>query len=439
MKKFINSILFISTTFTGLAGAQATDFAPPVTESVRSNNKMGLELIRQVIKTDLAQTRSQQNTLISPISAYAAFSMLHAGLRGETLRNLNGFLGISPLPNREFDRQSATLLNSLKIAREPEGRQPQGMPKEPVLGINNSAWSDRRFKFSRDFMSSLQTSYLAETRALDFTDPSSAEAINKWADEKTNGLVKKVISPDELSAALWVLMNATYLEANWATKFDDLAAEQSPRFSKLDGSQVPVKMITGHGQLNYLEGRDYQAVEIPFYGKEQLSFHVILPRTTRDFEKWTTDGAIFDLDHWNNLAAAFAKYSTSPEARDTDVTVTLPTFTFSASATLLKNAPLTRNLGLGFLFKEENAADFSPLGEPPTNVQMIRQNTKIALDKHGVKAAAVTVISGGRTGGPMPTIKKTFVADKPFVFVITSKKTGTILFVGTVVDPAKES
>jgi serpin B len=50
------------------------------------------------------------------------------------------------------------------------------------------------------------------------------------------------------------------------------------------------------------------------------------------------------------------------------------------------------------------------------------------VDEKGTEAGAVTVVV---TDGSMPINRKAFIADHPFVHLLTEEKTGTILFVGT--------
>ena len=56
-----------------------------------------------------------------------------------------------------------------------------------------------------------------------------------------------------------------------------------------------------------------------------------------------------------------------------------------------------------------------------------------SFDEKGTEAAAVTVVGVDTTGGPADTC--TAHADRPFLFALRDVETGTILFMGRVVDP----
>ena len=58
----------------------------------------------------------------------------------------------------------------------------------------------------------------------------------------------------------------------------------------------------------------------------------------------------------------------------------------------------------------------------------------VEVNEEGTEAAAATAI--GMMGG-MPAAPPTFRADHPFLFLIQDNHTGSILFVGRVIDPTK--
>ena len=65
-------------------------------------------------------------------------------------------------------------------------------------------------------------------------------------------------------------------------------------------------------------------------------------------------------------------------------------------------------------------------------IDKVLQKTYIDLDKNGTEAAAVTVISMRVTSvGPGYELPyKNFIADRPFLFVIRERESGTIMFLG---------
>jgi serine protease inhibitor len=79
-----------------------------------------------------------------------------------------------------------------------------------------------------------------------------------------------------------------------------------------------------------------------------------------------------------------------------------------------------------------DGADFtrmSPLGNQLV-MSLLQQNTFVTIDETGTEAAAVTV--GGISVTSAPVVV-TMRVDRPFVFVIRERLSGTILFMGKIV------
>jgi serine protease inhibitor len=62
----------------------------------------------------------------------------------------------------------------------------------------------------------------------------------------------------------------------------------------------------------------------------------------------------------------------------------------------------------------------------------VRQKTYVDVDEEGTEAAGVTSVEIRETSVPD---RFTFRADRPFLFVIRERFSGTILFAGVLVEP----
>jgi serine protease inhibitor len=106
----------------------------------------------------------------------------------------------------------------------------------------------------------------------------------------------------------------------------------------------------------------------------------------------------------------------------------LPRFKLEYGLTM--NRALTA-LGMGIVF--EPAADFSIMYK---NVEVwidsVKHRTLLEVNEEGTEAAAVTVVE--MTLGPQPP-GFWFRADHPFVFMIRENESGTILFIGKIMNP----
>jgi serpin B len=63
-------------------------------------------------------------------------------------------------------------------------------------------------------------------------------------------------------------------------------------------------------------------------------------------------------------------------------------------------------------------------------MSLLQQNTFVSIDETGTEAAAVTV--GGITVTSAPVVI-TMRVDRPFIFVIRERLSGTVMFMGKIV------
>ena len=64
-------------------------------------------------------------------------------------------------------------------------------------------------------------------------------------------------------------------------------------------------------------------------------------------------------------------------------------------------------------------------------ISEVKHKTFVDVNEEGTEAAAATSVGAGVTSMPM-----SFIVDRPFVFVIRERLSGTIMFMGKVVDPS---
>ena len=117
--------------------------------------------------------------------------------------------------------------------------------------------------------------------------------------------------------------------------------------------------------------------------------------------------------------------SSGPQELD----VTLPRFEMTYAADLEK--PLEQ-LGVAAAFAPD-VADFSRInGDRELSVSNVLHKAYIDVSEQGTEAAAVTGIAVLAASVPVP---RKFPVDHPFIFLIRDASTGSLLFLGRVVDP----
>ena len=84
------------------------------------------------------------------------------------------------------------------------------------------------------------------------------------------------------------------------------------------------------------------------------------------------------------------------------------------------------------------SADFSGIdGTRFLYIQDAIHKAFVAVDERGTEAAAATAIIVGQTSIHLPP-PISFIADRPFIFLIRDNTTGAVLFMGKLANPVME-
>jgi serpin B len=213
------------------------------------------------------------------------------------------------------------------------------------------------------------------------------------------------------------LINAIYFNGRWRSQFERAETRREP-FTRGDGSQATVELMHRQGAYALGRGANFTALDLP-YGNAAFSMTVLLP------DPGVAVGDVVVGLTPESWAATLAALDT------TGVDVHLPKFKLSYEKALI---PTLQALGIHAAF-EPGGADFtrmSPEGRA-LFISLVLQKTFVDVNEAGTEAAAATVVGISVTSaGPPPTI---FRADRPFVFAIRERLSGTILFLGTIVAP----
>jgi len=354
------------------------------------------------------------NLLTSPASISMALAMAHAGARGETEEQMAQALHFTLDPDRlhpAFNRLD------LELARRGKGQGRDG--KGFRLAVVNAIWGQEGTRFLAQFLDILAAQYGAGMRLLDFAiAPERCRAIiNAWASDHTGGRIRDLIPPGALDRLTrLILTNAVTFRAAWSTPFN-AALTADDRFSLLDGSESIVAMMNQTESFAYAEGRGYRAVELPYDGWE-LSMVILLPKIGA-FEAFE---AAVDATQVEAIVQGLSHRR---------VALTMPKFLFASGFGL---ADALAAMGMPAAFSED--ADFSGMtGKRDLFLADVIHKAFVSVDEEGTEAAAATAAVMVPTMAPRETPVDLRI-DHPFIFLIRDIKTGALLFVGRVVDPA---
>jgi len=365
---------------------------------------------------DLYQTLREEdgNLFYSPYSISLALAMTYAGARGETSQQMADTLHFVL-----YQDSLHPAFNSLDIELSQRGEGAKGKDGEGFrLNIVNAIWGQDGYQFLSEFLDVLAENYGAGLRTLDFANApeESRITINNWVSDQTEDRIEDLI-PQGLIDALTrlVLTNAIYFNAAWQHPFSEDITEDGP-FYLLDGGEVTVPMMRQTESFSYAEGDEYQAVELPYDGRE-LSMVILLPRAGQ-FEAFegSIDAQVVD---------AILK---GLESRQ--VALTLPEFEFESYFHLKE---ILAAMGMPVAFSGD--ADFSGMtGNRDLFIAEVIHKAFISVDEAGTEAAAATAVVMKEIAAPLEPIEVTI--DHPFIFLIRDIETGTILFVGRIVNPS---
>lgn len=367
------------------------------TEALGASNRFGLDLL-EVILTDAPG----ETHFLSPLSASMALGMALNGADGETFDSMRGTLRFDGLEEDEINQAYLGLLDLL-----------DGLDPRVSFQIANAIWYRDGLTPRPGFVSRVAEHFRAAVEGVDFTDPSAADAINAWVEDATEGRIEDMVTPPIAGNVVAMLLNAIHFKGDWREQFDVAQTREAP-FHGPDGPAGTVQLMTQQGAFRYSGTPSYVAAELP-YGGGAFVMDVIVPvgdATVAGVLGQLADGG------WDELIAALDAGSPN-RAR-----VLLPRFELEWERTL--NGDLTQ-MGMGIAFG--GGADFTRMFEDSSPwIDEVRQKSFVRVDEEGTEAAAATSVV--MLESAPPEIR----ADRPFLFAIRERLSGTILFLGAVME-----
>jgi serpin B len=395
------------------AAAQDDDAA----ELVEGNSAFALDLYAELRQV------AGGNLLFSPYSVSQALAMTYAGAGGDTAAQMAETLAFT-LPQTAL-YESFGALNADLIARGTVGDDPENGVTARALRIANAMWGEQTYPFDPKYTAGLEQDYGTGLQVTDFiNDPEAAtEEINSWVAGQTENRIQNIVPPDAISALTrLVLANAIYFYGGWEETFETSDTSEDD-FFLLDGATVTAPFMFQQEFLPYARGDGFQVIELPYQGSD-FTFTVILP----------DDGQFKSVEAGLDAATLDAAIE---QLASTEVQLYLPKFEFEFGASL---AQTLQSMGMTDAFDPQRANFTGMVDEtPPEPLYLgdVLHKAFISVDENGTEAAAATVVIGAAGAAPgEPTEPLEVRIDRPFLFAIRDAQTGTLLFLGRVMDPS---
>ena len=376
-------------------------------EIVAANTEFALKLFDELC------LNSSSNVFISPLSISTALTMAYSGSGGTTEEAMRATLGYGDMSTGEIEAGYKSLLTSLA-----------SVDNDVQLSIANSVWVKEDFdpQVYEAYKETLKTYYLSEYFARPFNQ-ATADELNKWVSDKTEKKITKIldeISPDNVM----FLLNAIYFKADWTHQFKE-SDTQKRDFYLTDGSIVQVDTMAQEEKIKYTKGSNYAAARLP-YGREQIAMYVFLP------DQNATLGEFMEtLDPEKLEAIIGGMHSVS------DLKLRMPKFKYEYGKKRLNDALTSLGMGVAFEPFEANLSRIADVRPQNLYIDFVDHKALIEVDEKGTVAAAATNIGISLTSMAPSEIQ--FYVDRPFFFIIRDDRTGTILFMGRILNPLIET
>ena len=415
MKKRLIKLIALAMCAAMLTGCAASGGVKNLTDGVNAADVTLPEVTDYTMIGDLgaglmqyAAAQEAENPVLSPLSAYLCLAMLMPGANENTKAEFEKILGA------DWDYVSA-LAADIAAQLEKTG----GSTK---LDLANSIWTDDdKAVIEEEWLKTVKAYFGPDIYSADLPSDGALKAINKWVNDKTNGMIPKLHDENYDKDTIMVLLNALYMKADWAHKFEGQDTYDR-EFTKADGSTVTVPFMNMfEAYESYIKTEDAEGIMLP-YDDGRLAFIALKPGSgdARGYASSLTGAKLKEL-----IAAAKA---------DTFVTVNMPKFDTEYSVYL---TDALKAMGMTDAF-DPDLADLSGAGrgvDGPLYISYVFQRVKVDVDEEGTEAAAVTEIATAE-GCALPAdepIVLTF--DKPFVYAIVDTETGVPLFTGVMENP----
>ncbi|MBN1550213.1 serpin family protein, partial [bacterium] len=397
---FLSSLLICAACFQGdTATTDTGDYGNQ--ELVESHNVFALSLYHNI-------RNNKGNVVISPYSISTALGMAYAGARGSTQKQMAEVL--------HFNLDQEKLHSAFKKLQAHLGViQNKGHIE---LSIANALWIQKDFHLLEEFLDLMRKNYRAGVHTVNYAEDleSVRKAINAWVKRETKNKIKEIIRHGMLDqSTCLVLTNAIYFRGNWKNQFEKKLTNNAP-FYLTQNKSVEVSMMNQLNKFKYFENDSFQIIELPYVGND-LSMIVLLPKK---------------IDGLSEIESSLSTESLKALINglyEEEVIVFLPRFKVGFQILLSKTL---EQMGMRDAFNP-GSANFSGInGTRSLYINDIIHKVFLDVHEEGTEAAAATGIVS-------KSIKPVMRIDHPFLFIIRDNRSGSILFLGKIVNPKENN
>lgn len=358
-------------------------------------------------------------------------ALLYEGASGVTEKEFQTVLNFHP-QKRINSQQFQIIVQDLK----------ENSKCEAVVQFANSIFLDSSIEALQSYAATIKHYYDTGIVSTNFSQHiEAANVINNWIRTATNGKVTHLVNSgsvflikfnrnciikvcilDEVANAVMILTNALYFKVLWKKPFEKTNTIRG-NFFKSPTETISVDYMTTTDLFYYVESPrlDAKILRLPYKGG-QFSMFFILPHTETALQETINRLNLTNLRQDLRLM------------EQKTVKLLLPKFQYSDQNSFTQ---FLRDLGLRQMF--QNTASFPGIARGTYYralrclvVSDIIQKTGIEINEEGAEVHVATDVLVGNKNKETNVI---FNVSHPFLFFVEDQRSGSILFIGKVIDP----
>ncbi|XP_031775315.1 serine protease inhibitor 27A isoform X2 [Apis florea] len=349
-----------------------------------------------------------KNVILSPISLKIALVLLYEGAQGETAYELANTLQL-PGTRNATRKKFSNILQSLQTNYTAN-----------TLNIGTRIYIDSNISVRQQYEANVKIFYNTDVIIANLSDAQPVvKAINSWVSNVTNTNIDRIIEDDNsVKNSLMLIVNTIFFKGLWRGKYFSPENTKNDKFHLIDNRTVDTPIMHAYGRFHYIESSDLDAkiLRIPYDG--QFAIYLLLPRILNGIDQLINKINPFVLTRYVWLM------------QDLPVDVLIPKFKFDFSSYL---EPILRELRIRDIF--DDTATLTGIAQTKRTskrlkVSSILQKVGIEMNENGTIAYVATEIEIGNKNQD-----ETFHANHPFLFYIEDESSGTIIYIGKIMNP----
>lgn len=353
------------------------------------------------------------NLFLSPYSISSALALAYGGARGNTEKQMSATL--------HFLADQETFHSAMVKLRQTFAKIDASRRIE--INVANGLWTQKGYNFTSAFLDLAKEKYGAVADPVDFITDREAvrKQINLWVENQTKQRIKNALPPGRLADnTRAVIVNAIYFKGDWASRFGASRTEKE-LFWITPTQSIKARMMRQTHEFRYAEQDGLQILELPYIGYD-LSMIVLLPKERNGMLEMEKRLSANNVARWINALGSRT------------VDVRFPKFKSDSRFSLRQTLSA---MGMPDAFSQSRADFTGMTPQRPLFIDAVEHAAMVEVDEKGTVAAAATSVSFGCAAVGPPPPPAIFHADHPFVFLIRDNHTGTMLFLGRIIDPTK--